>query len=101
MTAITGNGAPAGAGGDLTRSEGPGRPGLGPADVYALGADAEESERVWRQSDELRPEAEALLARIGLRPGRASGPFPPSGGNGATHTVLLWLTCMFKPGYFS
>jgi hypothetical protein len=56
---------------------------------------------VWRQSDELRPEAEALLARIGLRPGRASGPFPPSGGNGATHTVLLWLTCMFKPGYFS
>jgi trans-aconitate methyltransferase len=72
MTAITGNRAPAGAGGDLTRPEGPGRPGLGPADVYALGADAEESERLWRQSDELRPEAEALLARIGLRPGQAA-----------------------------
>jgi hypothetical protein len=23
------------------------------------------------------------------------------GGNGATHAALLWLICLFKPGYFS
>jgi SAM-dependent methyltransferase len=40
--------------------------------VYALGADEEETARLRRQSDELRPEAEALLARVGLRPGQAA-----------------------------
>src|SRR5580700_10223121 len=40
--------------------------------VYALGADEEETGRLRRQSDELRPEAEALLARIGLRPGQSA-----------------------------
>jgi ubiquinone/menaquinone biosynthesis C-methylase UbiE len=37
---------------------------------YALGADEEETARLRRQSAELRPEAEALLARTGLRPGQ-------------------------------
>jgi ubiquinone/menaquinone biosynthesis C-methylase UbiE len=48
--------------------------GTGPdaAEVYALGADPEESARLRRQSEELRPEAEALLARIGPRPGQAA-----------------------------
>jgi len=46
--------------------------GLDAAEVYALGADPEESARLRRQSQELRPEAEALLARIGLRPGQAA-----------------------------
>jgi SAM-dependent methyltransferase len=40
--------------------------------VYALGADEEETARLGRQSEELRPEAEALLARAGLRPGQAA-----------------------------
>jgi len=40
--------------------------------VYALGADEEETARLRRQSEELRPEAEALLSRIGLRPGQAA-----------------------------
>jgi len=40
--------------------------------VYALGADEEETARLRRQSEELRPEAEALLARIGLRPGQSA-----------------------------
>ena len=40
--------------------------------VYALGADDEETARLRRQSEELRPEAEALLARIGLRPGQSA-----------------------------
>jgi hypothetical protein len=45
--------------------------GTGPdaAQVYALGAGPQESARLRRQAGELRPEAEALLARIGLRPG--------------------------------
>ena len=37
---------------------------------YALGADEEETARLRRQSAELRPEAEALLARTGLRAGQ-------------------------------
>jgi len=40
--------------------------------LYALGADEEETARLRRQSEELRPEAEALLARIGLRPGQSA-----------------------------
>ena len=40
--------------------------------VYALGADEEETARLRRQSEELRPEAEALLARTGLRPGQSA-----------------------------
>ncbi len=69
MTALTGNGATVRAGEDLTVPGGPGSPGPDPAEVYALGADAQELERLRRQSAELRPEAEELLARIGLRPG--------------------------------
>jgi SAM-dependent methyltransferase len=42
------------------------------AAVYALGDDTEEAARLRRQSEELRPEALALLSRIGLRPGRAA-----------------------------
>jgi len=72
MTAVTGNGATVHADEDLTPPAGPGSPGPEPAEIYALGADSEEGERLRRQSDELRPEAEALLARIGLRPGGAA-----------------------------
>jgi ubiquinone/menaquinone biosynthesis C-methylase UbiE len=39
------------------------------AEVYALGIDTEESSRLRRQADELRPQAVTLLAEIGLRPG--------------------------------
>jgi hypothetical protein len=42
------------------------------AQVYALGADEEETARLRRQSEELRPEAEALLATAGLRPGQSA-----------------------------
>ena len=42
------------------------------ARAYALGADAEETERLRRQSAELRPEAEALLVKTGLRPGQSA-----------------------------
>jgi SAM-dependent methyltransferase len=45
------------------------------AGVYALGADTDETARLQRQSDELRPEARALLTRLGelgLRPGQAA-----------------------------
>ena len=72
MTAVTGNGATVRADEDLTLPGGPGRPGPDPAEVYALGADDAERARLIRQSDELRPEAEALLAGIGLRPGDAA-----------------------------
>jgi SAM-dependent methyltransferase len=40
--------------------------------AYALGADEEETARLRRQSDELRPEAAALLARTGLGPGQSA-----------------------------
>jgi ubiquinone/menaquinone biosynthesis C-methylase UbiE len=69
MTAIMPAGPRAGAGEEQTTPDGPGGPGPDPARAYALGADAEERARLIRQSDELRPEAEALLAGIGLRPG--------------------------------
>jgi SAM-dependent methyltransferase len=52
-----------------------GAPARGAADVYALGADTDETARLQRQSDELQPEARALLARLGelgLRPGQAA-----------------------------
>ena len=69
MTTTTGQSA------DSQAGRGPALPsesGPDPARVYALGADEQEAARLWRQSGELRPEAEALLARIGLRPGDAA-----------------------------
>ncbi len=72
MTALTGTGPPARAGADLTMSGGQAGVGLDPQQIYALGADAGEQARLIRQSGELRPEAEALLAGIGLRPGDAA-----------------------------
>lgn len=42
------------------------------ADVYALGSNPEESARLQRQSQELRPESVALLGRIGLEPGHSA-----------------------------
>src|SRR5260370_33519865 len=53
----------------------PRAPARDAADVYALGADTDETARLQRQSDELQPEARALLARLGelgLRPGQAA-----------------------------
>jgi SAM-dependent methyltransferase len=81
-----------------------GAPARDAAGVYALGADTDETARLQRQSDELQPEARALLARLGelgLRPGQtaldlgcgprgildllaeAVGPGGPGGGRGA------------------
>ena len=42
------------------------------SDVYALGHDVAESARLQRQSDELRPDSEALLARVSLGPGQSA-----------------------------
>jgi SAM-dependent methyltransferase len=45
------------------------------AEVYALGADTDETARLRRQSEELQPEARALLGRLrelGLRPGQTA-----------------------------
>ena len=42
------------------------------AEVYALGENPDESARLRRQSDELRPQGAELLARIGLRPGQSA-----------------------------
>jgi ubiquinone/menaquinone biosynthesis C-methylase UbiE len=39
--------------------------------VYALGANPAETARLRRQSEELKPEAMAMLAEVGLRPGQA------------------------------
>ena len=39
-------------------------------DVYALGRDPGETERLQRQSEELGPDSAALLDRAGLRPGQ-------------------------------
>jgi SAM-dependent methyltransferase len=39
--------------------------------AYALGRDPDESARLRRQSEELRPQAAALLGRLGLRPGQS------------------------------
>ncbi|HJZ10389.1 MAG TPA: methyltransferase domain-containing protein [Trebonia sp.] len=52
-----------------------GAPARDAAGVYALGADTDETARLRRQSEELQPEARALLARLGelgLRPGQAA-----------------------------
>jgi SAM-dependent methyltransferase len=50
-------------------------PAYDAAEVYALGADTDETARLRRQSEELQPEARALLGRLrelGLRPGQAA-----------------------------
>jgi SAM-dependent methyltransferase len=39
--------------------------------VYALGANPAETARLRRQSEELKPEAMAMLAEVGLRPGQS------------------------------
>jgi SAM-dependent methyltransferase len=52
-----------------------GAPARDAAGVYALGADTDETARLRRQSEELQPEARALLARLGelgLRPGQTA-----------------------------
>jgi len=52
-----------------------GAPAHNAADVYALGADTDETARLRRQSEELQPEARALLARLGelgLRSGQTA-----------------------------
>ena len=41
-------------------------------DVYALGSNPDESARLRRQSDELRPQTAELLNRIGLLPGQSA-----------------------------
>jgi ubiquinone/menaquinone biosynthesis C-methylase UbiE len=41
-------------------------------EVYALGSNPQESARLQRQSDELRPQTADLLGRIGLRPGHSA-----------------------------
>ena len=41
-------------------------------DVYALGRNRDESTRLRRQSDELRPQTAELLDRIGLEPGQSA-----------------------------
>jgi ubiquinone/menaquinone biosynthesis C-methylase UbiE len=50
-------------------------PAYDAAEVYALGADTDETARLQRQSEELQPEARALLGRLrelGLRPGQTA-----------------------------
>ena len=50
-------------------------PAYDAAEVYALGADTDEAARLQRQSEELQPEARALLGRLrelGLRPGQTA-----------------------------
>jgi SAM-dependent methyltransferase len=42
------------------------------AEVYALGSNPDESARLQRQSDELRPEGAALLERLALLPGQSA-----------------------------
>jgi ubiquinone/menaquinone biosynthesis C-methylase UbiE len=45
------------------------RKDIEPNAIYALGSNSAESARLQRQADELSPESEALLDRVGLRPG--------------------------------
>ena len=50
-------------------------PAYDAAEVYALGADTDETARLQRQSEELQPEARALiglLRELGLRPGQTA-----------------------------
>jgi ubiquinone/menaquinone biosynthesis C-methylase UbiE len=59
----------------MTAAAGPAAgPATGPAaaDVYALGRNPDESARLRRQSEELKPESVALLDRIGLEPGQSA-----------------------------
>jgi len=42
------------------------------AEVYALGSNPDESARLRRQSDELRPQSAELLGRVGLQPGQSA-----------------------------
>jgi ubiquinone/menaquinone biosynthesis C-methylase UbiE len=80
MTAITGEYAvPAAAAGEPAMADGgsmdhatatSARPDA--TAVYALGRNADESARLQRQSEELRPESIALLEQIGLRPGQSA-----------------------------
>ena len=42
------------------------------AAAYALGSNEDESARLQRQAEELRPEAAALLGQIGLKPGQSA-----------------------------
>jgi SAM-dependent methyltransferase len=62
-------------------------------EVYALGAGPAEAARLQRQSVELTAEAQALLARIGLRPGEAAIDLGcgPSG-------ILALLAAAVSPG---
>jgi trans-aconitate methyltransferase len=46
--------------------------GFGAAELYALGSNSEETARLRRQSDELRPQSAELLGRIGLAPGQSA-----------------------------
>jgi SAM-dependent methyltransferase len=54
-----------GAHGDAAYARAPADPNL----VYALGSSSGESARLQRQAEELAPDSEALLDRLGLRPG--------------------------------
>lgn len=58
------------------------------AAVYALGSNEDESTRLQRQAEELRPEAAALLGQIGLKPGQSAidlGCGRPRAGRGRGH----------------
>jgi trans-aconitate methyltransferase len=46
--------------------------GFDAAELYALGSNSEETARLRRQSDELRPQSAELLGRIGLEPGQSA-----------------------------
>jgi ubiquinone/menaquinone biosynthesis C-methylase UbiE len=46
--------------------------GIDPNAVYSLGSSTGESERLQRQADELAPDSEAVLARVGLRAGHSA-----------------------------
>jgi ubiquinone/menaquinone biosynthesis C-methylase UbiE len=50
----------------------PGRTDIDPNAVYSLGSSGGETERLQRQADELAPESEAVLDRVGLRSGQSA-----------------------------
>ncbi|MGO8961143.1 MAG: methyltransferase domain-containing protein [Streptosporangiaceae bacterium] len=59
----------------MTGTEGPdaaASTGPAAAEVYALGSNPDETARLQRQSDELRPEGAALLERLALLPGQSA-----------------------------
>ncbi len=92
MTAITGTTPGTRVTGDTAASAGPGA-SPDPVQVYALGADPEESARLRRQSAELRPEGEALLTRVGLGPGQAAADLGCGPGG-----ILGLLSAAVSPG---